>query len=82
MTPPTVYLIRRGLTDAQIESLREYLRITPLEAVLVTDLGDIEYARKISDLHVSALTRPIAVIGDFEQDFAELGAKTKWQTLR
>ncbi len=81
MTPPSVYLIDRGLTEAKIQSLRERLILTPLEAVLIADLGDLEYARRLSDLHVSALSRPIGIVGDFEHDLIEIGDKTTCLTL-
>lgn len=79
--PPTVYLINRGLTDEQIEQLKDYLAITPLAAVLVTKLSDLDYARKITGEHAAVLSRPIAVIGDFQADFGELGDSTKWHLL-
>lgn len=80
MRPPTVYLLPRNLTDEQIEVLRDYLAITPLEAVLVTNLADIEYAAKITSHHATALTRPIGIVGDFEE-IGELGDTTRWKIL-
>lgn len=81
MNPPTVYLIRRGLTEEKIQQLRDYLALTPLAAVIVTSLGDLDYARSLADEHAMAIARPIAIVGDFDQDFAELGDTTTWQTL-
>lgn len=81
LVTPTVYLVRRGLTSEQIERLRSYLSITPVGAVLITDLGDIEYARQISEEKPTVLSRPIVIVGDFDHDFAELARKTTWQNL-
>jgi hypothetical protein len=76
MNPPTVYLIRRGLTEEKIEKLRELLSLTPLAAVVVTTVYDAAYAALVSEAPASILQRPIAIIGDFEADLTELGEKT------
>ena len=81
MNPPSVYLINRGLTEAKIQSLRDRLLLTPLEAVLIAHLGDLEYARRLTELHVSALSRPIGIVGAFEHDLIEIGDQTTCLTL-
>ena len=75
MNAPMVYLINRGLTEDKIERLKSLLSLTPLQAIAVTSPQDADYARTL-DLQpelVSLLHRPIAVIGDFQNDCTALG---------
>lgn len=76
MRPPTIYLIRRGLTEEKMSKLKDALSLTPLEAVIITAPQDAEYA---SEFHpaVTLLNRPIAIIGDFSEDCEALGEKTE-----
>lgn len=83
MNPPTVYLIKRGLTEEQAEKLRTLLSLTPLQAIAVSSPQDADYARSL-DLPSEAvrlLHRPIAVIGDFEADLTEVGDGTTCRQL-
>jgi hypothetical protein len=74
MQPPTVYLIKRGLTEDKIEKLRAVLSLTPIEAIIVTARNDADYARHLDlTVEVVNLARPIAIIGDFEDDCVALG---------
>lgn len=76
MNPPTVYLIRRGLTEDKIQKLRDALALTPLDAVIITSPYDAGYASEFANL-VSPLHRPIAIIGDFADDCIALGEKNE-----
>jgi hypothetical protein len=62
---PKLYLIGRGLTDEQVERVRQALAITPLDAVVVSDPRDAELAKQYCDT-VTALSRPIAILADFD----------------
>lgn len=81
LTPPTVYLVRRGLSKEKLEQLRDYLAITPIGAVLITTLGDLEYAKEIGAEWPTKLSSPIVIVGDFDHDFAEMGSTTTWKDL-
>lgn len=64
MQTPKVYLIDRKISPEQLEHVQQALNLTPLVAIVVTDLRDMELAKQICPV-VSDLNRPIAILADF-----------------
>jgi len=62
---PKLYLIGRGLTEEQVERVRQALAVTPLDALVVSDPRDAELAKQYCET-VTALSRPIAILADFD----------------
>ena len=63
--PPKLYLIGRGLTEEQVERVRQALAVTPLDALIVSDPRDADTAKQYCET-ITALSRPIAILADFD----------------
>lgn len=68
---PKIYLISRNLDPEQLARVQQALSITPLAAVVVTDIRDLALAKQFSE-NAGVIHDAIAILADFEEPLTAL----------
>lgn len=55
---PAYYIVKRNLDDVELGEVQHFLRITPIAYVMITDMRDMDEARKLnSEAHILLLDK-------------------------
>jgi len=58
---PLYYIVRRGLSESQIEAIKAALSLTPCQAVVISDFSDEPQAINLAPVVLSAHSDELAV---------------------
>lgn len=66
---PLFYIVKRGLSESQIETIKAALSLTPCQAVVISDFSDEPQAVHLAPVVLSANSDSLAV--ELARDWAE-----------